>query len=83
MSLIVIGEASTLILSRYPDFASEHLDAPWKQMRGMRNRIAHGYFEVNFDTVWDTVKLSLPALIESLAAIPASAIEKENSKSDQ
>jgi len=30
----------------------------------MRNRLAHGYFEINLDLVWDTVQLSLPALEE-------------------
>jgi uncharacterized protein with HEPN domain len=35
-------------------------------MRGMRNRVAHGYSDINFDLVWDTVKTELPALLEKL-----------------
>jgi uncharacterized protein with HEPN domain len=42
MSLIVLGEAATKVMDRYPDFASEHAQVPWRNMRGMRNRIAHG-----------------------------------------
>lgn len=38
-------------------------------MRGMRNRIAHGYFDINLDVVWDTVQLALPGLLEQLRAI--------------
>ena len=38
-------------------------------MRGMRNRIAHGYFEIDLDVVWDTVKTALPQLLEQLPAI--------------
>jgi len=26
-------------------------------MRGMRNRIAHGYFDINLDVVWETVQM--------------------------
>ena len=30
--------------------------------RGMRNRMAHGYFDINLDVVWDTIQQSLPEL---------------------
>jgi len=35
----------------------------------MRNRIAHGYFEINLDVVWDTVQTALPQLLKQLSAI--------------
>ena len=35
-------------------------------MRGMRNRIAHGYFDINLDVVWDTVQTALPLLLNQL-----------------
>ena len=38
-------------------------------MRGMRNRIAHGYFDINLDVVWDTVKTALPALLIQLSTL--------------
>jgi uncharacterized protein with HEPN domain len=31
-------------------------------MRGMRNRVAHGYFDINLDVVWDTIETALPDL---------------------
>jgi len=34
----------------------------------MRNRIAHGYFAINLDVVWDTVQTALPALLQQLPA---------------
>ena len=34
----------------------------------MRNRIAHGYCEVNLVVVWDTVQMALPALLAQLSA---------------
>ena len=63
MSLVVIGEAATKVMDRYPEFADRHPDVPWRSMRGMRNRIAHGYFEINLDVVWDTVQTALPELL--------------------
>ena len=35
-------------------------------MISMRNRLIHGYFDINYDIVWDTVKNDLPPLIASL-----------------
>lgn len=66
MSLIVLGEAATKVMDRYPDFANAHAQVPWRSMRGMRNRIAHGYFDINLGLVWDTVQTALPPLLLSL-----------------
>lgn len=71
MSLIIIGEASTKIMDRYPDFTTDHSQVPWRSMRGMRNRIAHGYFDINLDVVWDTIQSALPDLLERLPVAPA------------
>lgn len=68
MTLIVIGEAATKVMTHYPDFAARNPGVPWQGMRGMRNRIAHGYFEINLDVVWDTVQSALPELLERLPA---------------
>jgi len=38
-------------------------------MRGMRNRLAHGYFDINLDVVWDTLQTALPELRRQLLAI--------------
>ena len=69
MSLIVIGEAATKVMDRYVEFADEHPEVPWRSMRGMRNRIAHGYFDINLDVVWDTMQTALPGLLERLRAL--------------
>lgn len=60
MNLIIIGEAATKVMDGYPEFAQTHSKVPWRSMRGMRNRIPHGYFEINLDVVWDTVREALP-----------------------
>jgi uncharacterized protein with HEPN domain len=38
-------------MSEHPDFVANHPDIPWRQMRGMRNRMAHGYFDINLEIV--------------------------------
>jgi len=61
MSLVIVGEAVAKIIGRYPAFLEKHCGIPWHSMRGIRNRIAHGYFDIDLDTVWDTVQVALPA----------------------
>jgi uncharacterized protein with HEPN domain len=70
MSLIVLGEAATKVMDQYPAFAERHKQIPWRSMRGMRNRIAHGYFDINLEVVWDTVQTALPILKNQLNALP-------------
>lgn len=69
LNIVIIGEASTKLVDENLGFADQHPEIPWKQMRGMRNRMAHGYFEIDLDIVWDTVLLSLPDLERKIAAI--------------
>lgn len=69
MSLIIVGEAATKVMDGYAEFAQAHPQVPWRNMRGMRNRIAHGYFDINLDVVWDTVKTALPELLKQLSVI--------------
>lgn len=77
MSLIVLGEAATKVMDNFPAFAETHGQVPWRSMRGMRNRIAHGYFEINLEVVWETVQKALPELLEQLKAIQLDAAESD------
>lgn len=55
--LEIIGEAT----KRVPeDFRTKHPDLPWKQMAGMRDRLIHDYFGVDYEIVWDVVKNHIP-----------------------
>ena len=64
--LEVIGEAARGISA---DFRQRHPQLPWKKMIGMRDRLAHGYFDINLDVVWQTVTVDLPSLIAQLQQI--------------
>lgn len=69
-TLITIGEAATRIINKYPDFVAEHPEVPWYVMRGMRNQIAHGYFDIDYETVYDTVTQSIPEMLKVLPVLP-------------
>lgn len=69
MSLIIIGEAATKIMDGYTAFTEAHKEIPWRSMRNMRNRMAHGYFDINLDIVWNTVQEWLPELLKQLPVV--------------
>jgi len=58
-ALEIIGEAS----KRLPDDLRKRYPAvPWKGMAGMRDRIVHGYDNVDLQIVWDVVKKDIPQI---------------------
>ena len=69
LNLIVLGEAATKLIDRHPEVAVAHPEIAWRSMRGMRNRIAHGYYEIDLDVVWETVAKALPELVRQLSAM--------------
>lgn len=69
MCLTIIGAASARIAERHRDFVSRHASLPWNEMRGLRNRIVHGYSDINLELVYRTVVTSLPILVGQLDGI--------------
>jgi uncharacterized protein with HEPN domain len=65
-SIEIIGEAASKVSEARK---AEDENIPWKDIVGMRNRLSHGYFDVNLDIVWQTVKTDLPNLIKALKKI--------------
>lgn len=51
-NLEIIGEAARYIP---PEIEQHYVSIPWVDIRGMRHRIAHGYFAVDLEVVWSTV----------------------------
>ena len=81
MSLMIIGEAAVRIIDRDPDYVARHSRVPWTSMRGLRNRIAHGYFEIDMEIVWTTVHVALPDLLAELDGLPKSCAAQFISRS--
>lgn len=64
--LEILGEAAGKV-SR--GFRERHPGIPWTPMVAVRNRLIHGYFGVDVDIVWRTVRHDLPELAKALKAI--------------
>lgn len=83
-NLIVLGEAASNVLSGHAAFAAAHAEVPWRVIHATRNRVAHGYFDLNIDVIWDTVQTALPQLLAILPpVIEAAAQQAATSDSPQ
>jgi uncharacterized protein with HEPN domain len=69
MNLLQIGEMASRLTRDHSDSVQSNPQLPLDQMRGMRNRIAHGYFYLDADAIWDTVKGPVPDLLAQLNLI--------------
>ena len=58
----IVGEAANNVVRVAAAFAAAHPDIPWQVMYTMRNRVAHGYEQVDLEIVWRTIQGDLPAL---------------------
>ncbi len=67
----VIGEAANTISDNLKD---RYPEMPWSLASGTRNRLVHGYDNINLDIIWTIVKQDLPTLVTQLELI----LEKEN-----
>lgn len=64
----VIGEATAGLSD---EFTSQHSEIPWRQIVAVRNRVVHGYFEVDLDILWDVAAADVPRLAEQVRVIRA------------
>ncbi len=61
--LEIVGEAGARMTATE---RAEYPGIPWEGIIGLRNRLIHGYDNVDFDILWQIVTKDLPPLIESL-----------------
>ncbi|MGD9938007.1 MAG: DUF86 domain-containing protein [Methanoregulaceae archaeon] len=67
--LTVIGEAAKNVS---PGFRALHPEIPWKGMAGLRDRLVHHYFGVDYEAVWATIIDDLPGMeVQVRAALEA------------
>lgn len=65
MTLINIGELARLLSDK---LKNSEKDIPFNEIIATRNIAAHGYFALNFEYVWDTIKVDIPDLKTKLRA---------------
>ncbi|VVB69177.1 Uncharacterised protein [uncultured archaeon] len=74
--LEIIGEASRNLSS---DLIRRHPEVPWGEIIGLRNRIAHAYYNIDLGVVWDIVQEDLPSLKKDVSRIIDEVKDQEDS----
>ena len=55
----IIGEAT----KNLPEWLKGQFgDIPWSKMAGMRDRLIHGYFGIDYRLVWESIKVAIPQI---------------------
>ena len=62
----VVGEAAARVSA---EGQATYPSIPWPQVAGIRNRLIHGYSQVDLDILWDTIEYDLPPLITELEKV--------------
>jgi uncharacterized protein with HEPN domain len=65
-SIGIVGEAASHVSDAYRDSTPQ---IPWGKAIGMRNFLFHGYFVINYNILWQTATVSIPALLAELEKI--------------
>ena len=68
----IVGEAASRVS---PEGKEAYPEVPWPRIVGMRNRLVHGYFNLNLQRVWETVQEDIPRLISQLEALVPPEVE--------
>lgn len=64
--LEIVGEATKKVPA---EFRAQHPQVEWRAMAGMRDRLIHSYFGVDYELVWDIVKNRVPTLRGQIRSI--------------
>ena len=62
----IVGEAAAKVSA---EGQSEYRNIPWPQIIGMRNRLIHGYDNIDFDILFKTISEDLPPLVAELERV--------------
>jgi len=59
LCVLQIGELANHLTE---DFKAMRSDVPWREIRGLRNIVAHHYGKIDYESLWETITCDIPAL---------------------
>lgn len=59
-ALGVFGETVRRLMELFPEVVEKNPDIEWRKIKGLRNRIVHDYFSVDFELIYEIVQIELP-----------------------
>ena len=65
-SFEIIGEA---VKNLSTEFRKTHKDIEWRKISGMRDKIIHQYFNIDYELLWDVIKNKLPGIKEEIQTV--------------
>lgn len=68
-NLLIIGEAAKQVPD---DVQAAHPTVEWRKIAGFRDVLAHGYFGLDENIVWDVIESKIPPLLEAIERALAS-----------
>jgi uncharacterized protein with HEPN domain len=69
MAVSQIGEVCGRILKKWPTFAEAHPELELGSAYSMRHRLIHVYEQTDLLTLWDTVHVSVPAMLDAIRLV--------------
>jgi uncharacterized protein with HEPN domain len=69
-AVLCVGEAAGKILKNYPEFGDHELRKQLNAAYSARNRVAHGYYDIDAEQIWETLEYSFIELLGALEAMP-------------
>jgi uncharacterized protein with HEPN domain len=73
----VLGEAARVVSD---EGKKNYTKISWKAISGMRNKLIHEYFNIDFDILWETIRDDIPSLTTQLEALVPPDDEEDNGK---
>ena len=78
--LEIIGEAVKSLDTLAPELLASHPEVPWKNIKGMREKLAHDYDTISVPILWNTATQELPLLREAVRKLTMAAKRGRNTK---
>ena len=62
----IVGEATKNLPDR---IIEKYTYVPWQRMAGMRNKLIHGYFGIDYKLVWESIKIEIPKVLPKIKEV--------------